>query len=93
MDPVVITFKKFNFWNGVKFEISVNVPMFCCSSNITQIRKLLKQIRESDTPEVEHKFIDIMRAVTVSDFDLDLLIMEEDREKIKKQLEKLGGHT
>ena len=91
MDTVEVTFKKFNFWNGVKFEITVNVPIYCSSSNITQVRKLLKQIRESDTPEVEHKFIDIMRAFTVSDYYLDLLIMEEDREKIKKQLEKLGG--
>lgn len=86
-----VKFKKFNFWNGVKFEITVNVPIYCAASNITQVRKLLKQIRESDTPEVEHQFLDIMKAVTISDYDLDLLILDKDREKIKKQLEKLGG--
>lgn len=86
-----VKFKKFNFWNGVKFEITVNVPTYCVSSNITQVRKLLKQIRESDTPEVEQQFIDIMKAVTIHDYDLDLLVSDEEREKIKKQLEKLGG--
>lgn len=85
-----VKFKKFNFWNGVKFEITVYVPTYCISSNITQVRKLLKQIRESDTPEVEQQFIDIMKAFTVSDNDFDLLLSDEEREKIKKQLEKLG---
>lgn len=90
MDDIHVTFKKFNFWNGVKFEITVNVPIFCSTSNISQVRKLLRQIRESDNPEVENIFLGIMNKVIVPDYDLDLLLTDKEREKIKKQLEVLG---
>lgn len=87
---ICVKFEKTNFRNGVRFEITVSVLTYCVSSNITQVRKLLKQIRESDTPEVEHQFIDIMRAFTEPVNDFYLLVSNEDRKKIKKYLEKLG---
>lgn len=86
-----VTFKKFNFWNGVKFEITVNVPIFCANSNKTQMRAMFESIKESDTPEVREQFIKIMQMLLDPKFDYDLILEKLELVKIKKFLEDIDN--
>ena len=83
-EELTVTIKKYNFWQGIRFEIRVYVPAFCASSNKTQLKSLFKTIVDSDTPYQKEEFINIMKKLVVTDFDYDLLLTEKEQQKIKR---------
>lgn len=90
-DELTVVIKKFNFWQGIRFEIQVYVPAFCASSNKTQLKALFKTIVKSDTPSQKDEFINIMKKLVVPDLDYDLLLTEKEQQKIKKWLEDIDN--
>ena len=90
-DDLTVVIKKFNFWQGIRFEIRVYVPAFCASSNKTQLKALFKTIVDSDTPYQKEEFINIMKKLVVPDFNLDLLLTEKEQQKIKRWLEDIDN--
>ena len=90
-DELTVVIKKFNFWQGIRFEIRVYVPAFCASSNKTQLKALFKTIVDSDTPFQKDEFINIMKKLVVPDLDLDLLLTEKEQQKIKRWLEDIDN--